>query len=296
MQIANPALLSRVFTRNALQEWVARGEDPALADCLREQLSGAEAEAENGTETRAGTSNRSVISELYKTMLKSYRNEYIYKNTLLNKLLLGRHSLGTTTALAEVPIEKSKADFILINGRAVVYEIKTELDNLDRLGSQLQDYYRAFDTVCVMTSESNVRSVSAALEHTNAGLCVLTKRNGIRTVKEAVADRSFLSHHSMFKLLRKPEYERILLARYGELPRTTPVRLYQECLSRFAAIDLDSAYRAMLAQLKRRIVVREKTRFLQEVPYEIKSLVYFSEYGTEDYEALAEFLNQPFRR
>ena len=87
------------------------------------------------------------------------RNEYYYKITLLNKLLLGIHSVNTTTALTEFPIAKSKADFVLINGKAVVYEIKTELDNLERLESQISDYYKAFDHVAVVTCIENVENV-----------------------------------------------------------------------------------------------------------------------------------------
>lgn len=97
--------------------------------------------------------NGKLISEIYHFMSKSYRNEYFYQNTLLNKLLLGRHSLNTTIALTQIPISKSKADFILINGKAIVYEIKTELDTFERLETQLRDYYKAFDHVCVVTSE-----------------------------------------------------------------------------------------------------------------------------------------------
>jgi phosphate uptake regulator len=76
--------------------------------------------------------NGTLISEVYRFMSKAYRNEYFYQNTLLNKLLLGKHSINTTTALTQIPISKSKADFILINGKAIVYEIKTELDTFDR--------------------------------------------------------------------------------------------------------------------------------------------------------------------
>ena len=89
--------------------------------------------------------NGTLISEVYEFMSKSYRNEYFYQNTLLNKFLLGKHSINTTTALTQIPICKSKADFILINGKAVVYEIKTELDTFDRLNNQLRDYFKAFN-------------------------------------------------------------------------------------------------------------------------------------------------------
>jgi hypothetical protein len=77
-------------------------------------------------------SNGEIIHNLYARMSKSYSNEYIYQNTLLNALLLGKHSVRTTTALSRVPVGKAVANFILINGKAVVYEIKSDLDSMDR--------------------------------------------------------------------------------------------------------------------------------------------------------------------
>ena len=71
-----------------------------------------------------------AISEIYHFMDCQYRNEYFYKNTILNQLLIKKHDLYNTAALTELPIGDSKADFIMINGRGVVYEIKTDLDNL----------------------------------------------------------------------------------------------------------------------------------------------------------------------
>ena len=99
--------------------------------------------------------NGEIISKIYKYMSKNYRNEYFYQNTMLHKLLLGKHSLNTTTALTQIPIGKSKADFIMINGKAVVYEIKTELDSFERLDTQLNDYFKAFNHVCVVTCEDD---------------------------------------------------------------------------------------------------------------------------------------------
>ena len=109
--------------------------------------------------------NGEIISEIYSYMSKNYRNEYFYQNTLLNKLLLGRHSINTTTALTQIPINKSKADFILINGKAVVYEIKTELDNFERLKNQINDYYKAFSHVCVVTCEEYYKKLIKILKN-----------------------------------------------------------------------------------------------------------------------------------
>jgi len=77
-------------------------------------------------------SNGEIIHNLYTRMSQCYRNEYFYQNTLLNTLLLGKHSVRTTRALSQVPVGKAVADFILINRKAVVYEIKSDLDSLDR--------------------------------------------------------------------------------------------------------------------------------------------------------------------
>jgi len=91
-----------------------------------------------------------AISRIYHYMNVSYRNEYFFKNTILNQLLIKKHDLYNTVALTELPIADSKADFIMINGRGIVYEIKTDLDNFNRLESQISDYYKAFKYVNVV--------------------------------------------------------------------------------------------------------------------------------------------------
>lgn len=142
-------------------------------------------------------------------MRNNYRNEYFYKNTLLNKLLLGVHSVNTTTALTEISIAKSKADFVLINGKAVVYEIKTELDNLERLSSQIDDYYKAFDHVAVVTYEKNLQQLWKVLDSIErpVGIYVLRKNGKLGTVRKPQKYANGLEKEAIFKLLRKSEYE-----------------------------------------------------------------------------------------
>ena len=111
-------------------------------------------------------SNGEIIHKLYSQMSKCYRNEYFYQNTLLNTLLLGKHSVRTTTALSQVIVGKAVADFILINGKAVVYEIKSDLDSFDRLESQIEAYYHAFDHVCVVAPESSFSRLNTMFSQT----------------------------------------------------------------------------------------------------------------------------------
>ena len=108
MDNANSILLNRFFTRNTFKQVIDDGESPAYIAAIRRYIV-----------DPTGKTNEECISEIYQHLKKEYQNEYYYKNTLLNKLLLGVHSPRTTTALTEVPVGNSKADFILINGRAM---------------------------------------------------------------------------------------------------------------------------------------------------------------------------------
>ncbi len=242
---------------------------------------------------KAVENNAGVIKHIYEYMEKNYRNEYIYQNTLLNKLLLGRHSLNTTTALTQVPINKSKADFVLINGKAVVYEIKSELDSFERLENQLRDYYKAFDYVYVVTSEKNLSKLDKILGESTVGICILTKKSTLRFIREAKENKSFLAHEVIFKVLNKSEYEEIIKEWYGSLPDVKPVFLYKECLKLFIGIPMSELYPRYLKQLKRRNPVI-KERF-SEVPYELKSLIYFYNAKQKDYDKLNLFLCGKFR-
>ncbi|MDX8046633.1 sce7726 family protein [Gracilibacillus sp. S3-1-1] len=277
--MSNNNILNRVFTQSIFQELINQNENSLFDTCVRKYLTIGNYIQYND-----------LIKEMYNYLSKQYRNEYFYKNTLLNKLLLGRHSINTTTALTEIPISKSKADFILINGKAVVYEIKTELDTFDRLDSQITDYFKAFDHVCVVTSESQYNKVQKILNGSKVGICVLTKRNTISTRKEPITDTSQLDHVTMFKILRKQEYERIILEYYGELPRTVPVKYYKECLNMFSNIEINTAYKYFINILKERSkLVKEE---YEKVPYELKFLMYFSNYNKNDYAKLFSVLNK----
>lgn len=279
----NNLVLNRLFTQSVFQELIYNRYNHTYNIIVQRYASDIESK-----------NNQELISEIYNFMSKSYRNEYFYQNTLLNKLLLGRHSINTTTALTQIPIGKSKADFVLINGKAVVYEIKSELDSFDRLSTQLNDYYKAFNHVCVVTSESYFDKLLNILSNTPVGICVLTKRDTISNIlkKDAVEDNSRLDYLSMFKVLHKNEYEYILEQYFGELPKVSQVFYYDECFSMFSQIPILEAYKMLISRLKKRNrIVRNK---YEQVPYELKSLMYFSSLSSKEFDSLYSFLNKRF--
>lgn len=281
--ITNNLILNRLFTQNIFSNFLIEQGDPTYYSVVQRYVN-----------NPGGKNNGELISEIYSFMGKKYRNEYFYQNTLLNRLLLGKHSPNTTTALTQIPIGKSKADFILINGKAVVYEIKTELDSFERLETQLKDYYTGFDHVCVVTSLSQYEKALELLKNTPVGIYVLTTKNQLSTKykKEPITCNKYLLHTSLFKLLHKKEYEKIILGYFKQLPVVPQVFYYNECLRLFKEIPISDAYAMTLKELKKRnrIVIKN----FQEVPYELKSLAYFFGMKKTDVTLLNEFLNKKF--
>lgn len=279
----NNLILNRLFTQNIFYDLVKNETNDIYGVIVQRYIDDPEDKL-NGT----------LISEIYKFMSQSYRNEYFYQNTLLNKLLIGKHSINTSTALTQIPISRSKADFILINGRAVVYEIKTELDTFDRLDTQIRDYYKAFNYVCVVTSEGHYDQAVDLLKGTPVGIYVLSSHNTIskKMRKEPEMNNSSLDHTAIFKVLHKSEFESILTEHYGGLPNTSQAFYYGECLSMFSDIPIGIAYQKALGQLKKRnrIAIRELCR----IPYELKSLIYFSKPATYDWNAIDCFLRKKY--
>lgn len=283
MEMNKMSCVNRLFTRNMLRLFIDGKIDNVYSTV-----------AKRYTRNVASKKNRELISEIYCELKNNYRNEYYYKNTLLNKVLLGVHSINTTTALTEVAIAKSKADFILINGKAVVYEIKTELDNLERLSSQIDDYYKAFDHVAVVTYEKNLQQLQRMLDNIDkpVGIYVLRKNGNLGTVRKPHKHTSDLDKNIIFKLLRKGEYENIIAQWYGYLPEVTQFKYYDTCKKMFLHMPIEESYLLVLKELKKRVRL-EKDEFVK-IPYELKFLAYFMELSKEDYQKLEVFLDHKY--
>ncbi|MFC5530323.1 sce7726 family protein [Cohnella yongneupensis] len=241
-------------------------------------------------------SSDSYLSELeknYQTLNDEYRNEFYFKSILFNKLVLGKYSLNTSAAFSEIVIDNSKADFILINHHdGFVYEIKTDLDNLDRLIYQLNDYYKVFSTVYVVTTERNYYPVYKQLKELcpYVGIMVLTKRKHLSVRKKAIIDSRSLNHESLFKLLRKKEYETILLKKFGTLPVAKPVYYYRASLLQFRQIDVMEAQNLVFEQLNDRVETTEMG-MLEKLPESIRWLVYSGKFSKQQLYEIFEKLN-----
>jgi hypothetical protein len=278
-------ILNRVFSKNSVDIFLAGKLPTSVGTVIRRNIINPDEKT-----------NEKVISEIYHFMDSNYRNEYFYKNTLLNKLLIHnrKHNFKNTTALSEIPICRAKADLVLINGQADVYEIKTDLDNLDKLQNQIREYYKAFDHVNVVTCKEKKDMLQELEIPSKVGIYVLSKSNRLKMIKESQEEKTYLEHKAIFKILRKQEYENILRNYFGNLPICSRFDYYKECLKMFQQIDIEQVYSLSLLELKQRCHIEIKQ--FKMVPNTMKSLVYFSNMEVKDIESLNSFFASEYRR
>lgn len=237
-----------------------------------------------------------AISEIYHFMNYEYRNEYYYKNTILNQLLIKKHDLYNTAALTELPIGNSKADFIMINDRGVVYEIKTDLDNLIRLENQLKDYYKVFSYIYVVVGNKQLPHVKEFLKDQKVGIYELTASGRLICRKKAFYNRDNLSYEAMFQVLRKAEFESIILKHFHKLPEVNSFQYYRECKKWLERINIVTLQKDVMKCLKARILMLIENKLEEMVPYELRFYAYFSKKIGTNYQDIDKLWNARIER
>lgn len=238
------------------------------------------------------TTIKDLLCNIYDQLYSNYRFEYIYKNILLNKLV-SEKKLNTTTVLNELRIGKSIADTVFINGESVLYEIKTELDNPDKLITQLEDYKKAFKKINVVTHHSVYYKYYLLLRNTNIGLLYLNEDGALITMKDAIEDASQLDHTYLFKLLRKDEYISILKEKLGFVPDVPNTRFFKESLELSKGIDIYEYHELVFSKLKLRGVTELHYLYSEEIPKELKYICYVLDLSEKEYNTLFNILRSP---
>ena len=85
--------LGRVFTPIVMDSLASDGRSDFLSEvCIK-----------SGLISHIDPSMRlsQFLDWIYNILFKNYRNEYIYKNVIANRILLGRHNLNTSHMLTE---------------------------------------------------------------------------------------------------------------------------------------------------------------------------------------------------
>lgn len=98
---------------------------------------------------------------------RGYQGEQVLKYALFKQVLKKK-----LVAAFEMRVNKSRVDFLTINGHTTSYEIKSALDNLDKLEKQSADYQKVFEYNNVVIDKCHLKNC----------LSIIPKDFGIITV------------------------------------------------------------------------------------------------------------------
>lgn len=230
------------------------------------------------------------LNWVYGLLFKNYRNEYVYKNVIANKILLGKHSLHTSQMLTEFRVEKCKADVVIINGTSTVYEIKSEYDTFSRLEDQLSAYMKVFDHINVITTEPQAVKLSGELP-VNVGILVVTNRNTISIYRESLSNKMKIETSVLFDSLRKHEYLQIVNNYYGSVPNVPNTRIFKECKNLFTKMNPVSAHDLTMDVLKKRNDVHALEKYLKNAPASLSAYIMSNSNDRKKISALSQRLN-----
>lgn len=205
------------------------------------------------------------LDQIYKFLFKNYRNEYIYKNVIADKILLGKHSLNTSQMLTEFRVGRCKADAVILNGTSTVYEIKSEFDSFVRLEKQIQAYFQVFDKINVITTANNAIKLESILPSA-AGILVLTDRSTISTFRESESNKKNIKPEILFDSLRKTEYTQIIKEYFGSVPEVPNTRIYKDCKKLFCEIPSEEAHDLTIKILMNRSNSKLLQEFIDKAP------------------------------
>lgn len=242
-RISQLSALTRLFSSAVFRELARKGR----STLFRRLLDQTDLPGRCGARATVGDAFESAFAIL---KVAGLRDEYVYRAALTHKILLGTHSLRTASMLSEFRAGACKADLVILNGTATVYEIKSERDSLARLTKQVDNYKRVFAAVNVIASEGHVEGVLAAIPKCVGVMC-LSRRYRISVVRDAVDQPERVCPRTIFESLRSAEAVAILKAMNVPVPNVPNTQLHGVMRELFAELNPTELHGHMVRTLKR---------------------------------------------
>ncbi|WOD11147.1 sce7726 family protein [Pseudomonas sp. NyZ704] len=235
------AAAARFFSAAVFHELLKSGRSAIFARLVKDQ----------GLDIAHSTSNVSQVFEYAFSLLKRkvYRNEYVYKTAIAQKVLLGAHSLKTASMIGEFRVGGNKADLVILNGTSKAYEIKSERDKLDRLAAQVVTYSQVFSSVEVLCAEKHLPDVLAVVPDF-VGVSVLTDRFQISNFRKSIEEPGRTQPASILDAMTRREAVMVLKRLGIEAPDVPNTQMYAALKSIFESLPSEQIHKQMVHVLK----------------------------------------------
>lgn len=263
LKASHMSALSRLFSAGVFHELAREGRSPLFARLIGETP----VEVASAQVDSVGD----AFDEAFKLLrMSGLRSEYIYRTAIVRNVLLGTHSLNSASMLTEFRTGQSKADLVILNGTAAVYEIKSERDSLARLEKQINDYQKVFAKVFVIAGADHVDSV-AKLVPENIGVMCLRRWNRIGTIREAVDGSEFIEPASVLESLRSGEAVKVLEGFGVSVPDVPNTVLRKTLMEEFRQIEPTKLHRMVVATLKETRSQSKLANVVGDLPFSLQA-------------------------
>ncbi|MDQ0353561.1 hypothetical protein J2S22_000467 [Rhodoplanes tepidamans] len=277
--------MTRLFSASVFREMAKKGRSPQFRRLFDE----AALRGSCATGATVGSAFETAFSIL---KIAGRRHEYIYRTAVTQKILLGRHTLHTAAMLNEFRAGTCKADLVILNGTATVYEIKSERDSLTRLARQVDNYKRVFAAVNVIASEDHVEGVLAAVPE-DIGVMCLSKRYRISVIQDAVNQPERVSPQTVFDSLRSDEAELILNGLGVCVPKVPNTQRHAVMRDLFAELNSADVHSQMVQVLKRSRNLTPLSDLIDQLPRSLHAAALSIPIRRADHRRLTDVVAMP---
>jgi hypothetical protein len=232
------------------------------------------------------------ICYAYNALKNDYRCEYVYKNEIINELLIKKYGTKDTVVINEFKVGNSVADMVLFNGTSKAFEIKTELDSERRLNGQLNDYTRIFKECYIVTHESLVEKYLNT--NANIGVIAICKHGNsfkMEEVRKATISEN-IDASILMRSVRTQEYKNIISSYFGQLPEVNSFRMFDACAALMKEIPNASLNQMFISELKKRTT---NTQLLKTYYKELRQLCLSLNINQTEYLALNDKLSHTIK-
>jgi hypothetical protein len=222
----------------------------------------------------------------YAELCVNYRNEYLYKNTLITDLL-SEYGTKDSILINEFRVGNSIADMVLFNGTSKAFEIKTELDSDKRLNTQLSDYSKIFRESYIVIHESMLNKYKVDDTVGIISLSVEKRKLKLTEIRKAVENK-IVDVDMLMRSIRTIEYKNIVQAHFSVLPNVGNCEIYEACKSMMKQIPQENLHKLLLAEIKKR---KSNSVYLKSYRNELRQFCLSTNLSTEQYAVFNKRLN-----
>ena len=280
------AALSRMFSSSVFRELLTTGRSPLLLSLIKS------ARLENSICSSV------TLADLFEIAFKKIessglRDEYVFRNAVTRRVLLGIHTLRTSTLLTEFRVANRRADMVVLNGSACAYEIKSDRDNLTRVQEQVAKFSCVFASVNVLASDKYAKSLLVSFPE-DIGVVTLSSDFHLTTHRKAIDRPERIVNGTVFESLTSAEVVQILIAMNERVPEVSNIELRRALKIIFENLDKVDLHRQMVETLKQTRSLSHLKDYVSLLPKSLLGVTMATRPNRKLIERVIPILDSPF--